>query len=282
VIDFFESYKLGINKGHIRLINDVQIPVPYKIRSDPFRLKQVLTNLVKNALKFTQEGYVRIGVYVKDDLIYFYVEDTGIGISPDKKDIIFQRFRQGEESLNRKFGGTGLGLSISKGIEEKLGGIIWLDMSYTKVFRILLNIPLVFIESENVVEITKKRKGISDKIRNKNILIVEDHDVSYKYIEEILMPFKPHISWATDGHEAVEMTNDNDYDLVIMDINLPEMNGIDAIKEIRKNRPDVPILVQTAHAMETEIDPILESGCNDMIAKPFAEKDLIDKILNIL
>jgi len=282
VTDFFESFRLAINKGHIRLMNDVQIKSPYKIRSDPFRLKQVLTNLVKNALKFTQEGFVRIGVYVKGDLIYFYVEDTGIGIHPDKKDIIFQRFRQGEESLNRKFGGTGLGLSISKGIVEKLGGTIWLDMSYTKGFRILFNIPLIFIDSEAQADNHRKKKGLNDKIKNKNILIVEDHDVSYKYLEEILLPYKPKLSWATNGHEAVEMTNDNDYDLVIMDINLPEMNGIDAIREIRRNKPDVPILVQTAHAMETEIDPILESGCNDMIAKPFSEKDLMEKIHNII
>ncbi|MBN2481038.1 MAG: response regulator [Bacteroidales bacterium] len=284
ITEFFDGYKTTINKSHVRLLNDMKIEgETYMMVSDSFRLRQVLTNLIKNAFKFTNEGYIKISTYYKDHFLYFCVEDTGIGIAPEAKDVIFERFRQGEESLSRKYGGTGLGLSISKGIIEKLGGDIRLDTTYKSGFKIYFTIP--HVGAEKLLSAGKQQytlNNIGSKIKNKSILIVEDHNVSYKYLEEILRPYKPRLSRAADGEEAVELVSNNQYDLIIMDINLPVMDGITATKKIRDISPDVPIFVQTAFAMESEIKKIMSSGCNDMIGKPFNEKEFFDKLVKVL
>jgi CheY-like chemotaxis protein len=124
--------------------------------------------------------------------------------------------------------------------------------------------------------------NIEGKIRNKNILIVEDHTVSYKYLEEILLPHKPKLSRAISGEEAVKLVRNNHYDLIIMDINLPEMDGVTATKKIRDLKSDVPIFVQTAFAMKSEVKEIMNSGCNDMIGKPFNEKEFFEKLVKVL
>jgi PAS domain S-box-containing protein len=284
ITGFFETYKTTIGKADIKLISDLEIRENhFNIISDPFRLKQVLTNLVKNAFKFTKEGQIKIGIYPESDYLYFYVQDTGISIDPEKKDIIFERFRQGEETLSRKYGGSGLGLSISKGIIEKLGGKIWLDTSYKNGFKIYFTIP--FVTSGTTALVEENRPGgnhIDEKIRNKRVLIVEDHDISYKFLQELLLPYKPEISWAVNGKAAVDLVRNNHFDIVLMDVNLPEMDGIAATLEIRKIRPKLPILVQTAHAMESELSRIRTSGCDDVISKPINVKEFIEKLVKYL
>ncbi len=284
VLDFFESYKVTINKSHIKLLSDLKIEKKkFVIISDSFRLKQVLINLIKNGFKFTDDGYIKVGTYTKDKMLYFSVEDTGIGIRPEIKDMIFERFRQGEEKLSRKYGGTGLGLSISKGIIEKMGGDIWIDTTYQKGFKIYFTIPFV-VKKEKIPAERKHYtlNNIGDLLKNRKILIVEDHTISYKYIEEILLPYKPKLSWAINGEESLNMARNNNYDLIIMDINLPEMDGVTAIKEIRKIKPEIPIFVQTAYAMEAEMKMIRSSGCNDIIGKPFNEKEFLDKLIKVI
>jgi signal transduction histidine kinase/CheY-like chemotaxis protein len=278
IIEFFETYKTTIGKAHIELVNEIEIEdSQFVITSDPFRLKQVLINLLKNGFKFTKEGQIKIGIYPKAQFLYFYVQDTGISIDPEKKDIIFERFRQGEETMSRKYGGSGLGLSISKGIIEKLGGNIWLDTTYKNGFKIYFTIPLVVSRTEIIPK--KKNRPlhpVEGKIKGKRILIVEDHDISFKYLKEILLPFGPKLTWAMNGREAVDLVMKNQYDLILMDINLPEMDGVAATREIRKIRPDLPIIVQTAHAIESELQRIKTSGCNDLISKPINKKEFFE------
>jgi len=284
LMDFFETHKETIGKGHISLVSELEIPDrQFIIKSDPFRLKQVLINLLKNAFKFTKEGQIKIGIYTKKHFLYFYVQDTGISIDPEKKDIIFERFRQGEETLSRKYGGSGLGLSISKGIIEKLGGKIWLDITYKEGFKIFFTIPLALSRKE--IEVKEKiqiQNNVEDRIKNKNILIVEDHDISFKYLKEILLPYNPKLTWAVNGREAVNLAGDNQYDLILMDVNLPELDGVTATQEIRKRRPEVPIMIQTAHAIESELVRIRKSGCNDVISKPINIKELLEKLSALL
>lgn len=282
--EIFEHHKSTIGKHNIALKFDLRTAGrPFTVVSDPHRLKQVLSNLIKNAFKFTSEGYVKVIVRQKNQQLQFCVEDTGIGIDPEKKDYIFERFRQGEESLNRKYGGTGLGLSISKGIIEKLGGSIWLDISYKTGFKICFTIPLVHSGQEP--ETPKQHaatNNIAGKVRNKNILIVEDHDISYKVLRELLLPYEPVLFWVKDGKEAVDLARQNNFDLILMDINLPEMDGITATREIRKFNPSLPILVQTAYAMDSEKARIFESGCNDMLSKPINKKEFYEKLSKLL
>jgi PAS domain S-box-containing protein len=143
VIELFDVFKDKIDKQHISLLLDNNIkPEECIVLSDPIRLKQILNNLLRNGLKFTKEGYVKLGLSREGNTLHFYIEDTGIGIDSAKKEVIFERFRQADERISREFGGTGLGLSISKGIIEKMKGKIWVDMQYNKGLRVCFNIPV--------------------------------------------------------------------------------------------------------------------------------------------
>jgi signal transduction histidine kinase/CheY-like chemotaxis protein len=281
ITEFFETYKSTIGKGNIDLISELDIEEgQYVITSDPFRLKQVLINLLKNSFKFTKEGQIKIGIFPEEKFLCFYVQDTGISIDPEKKDIIFERFRQGEETLSRKYGGSGLGLSISKGIIDKLGGNIWLDTTYRNGFKIYFTIPLLHSgKTMKIKEKVKIQQPVKSKIKGKKFLIVEDHDVSFKFLKEVLLPYGPELTWAINGKEAVDLVTKNAYDLVLMDINLPEMDGVAATKEIRKLKPDLPIIVQTAHAVESELIRIRASGCSDLICKPIDQKEFFEKLM---
>ncbi len=280
IIEFFELYKSTIEKSHVDLVTDLKIDTERDIiRSDPFRLKQVLMNIIRNGFKFTDKGYVKLGCYPSDKAIMYFVEDSGVGVEPGKKDIVFDQFRQGDESLSRKYSGTGLGLSISKGIIRKMGGKIWIDEEYTKGFRVCFTIPLVLSD----VYLVKNPSGLTtsksmEKIRNKRILIVEDHDVSYEYLVEVLKPYHAVISRANDGKKAIDLIKQQDFDMVLMDINLPVMDGVSATLEIRKFNRVMPIIAQTAYAMESEKSNILASGCTDIISKPINSKDLLELI----
>jgi PAS domain S-box-containing protein len=281
IINFFDAYKATIDKAHIQLIHDLRIKnEKYKIISDKFRLKQVIMNLLKNAFTFTIEGQIKFGCFTQGNKnLFFYVEDTGIGVDPSKKDIIFERFRQVDENLGRKYGGAGLGLSISKGLVEKLGGDIWIDSNYSNGLKICFTIPIRNSEEkihsdENILFAVR----INNLFKNKNILIVEDHNTTYEFLEEIFSPYKPAIYRAVNGIQAINMVKENNYDLVLMDINLPEMDGLAATKEIRKFNKDVLIIAHTAYAMESEKDMIMASGCNDLICKPINSKDFFEKL----
>ncbi len=280
IVIFFNAYKTTINKEQIQLDAECNIKDGHAvIITDAVRLHQVLSNLLKNAFKFTEEGYIKFGCTTQDTEISFFVEDTGIGIDHTKKDIIFERFRQGEESLSRRYGGTGLGLSISKGIIDRLEGKIWLDTNYLEGTRICFTIPLLIPDLKNSkAKKESPTKNFSERIKSKHILIVEDHDTSYEYLEEILSPFQTKLSRAINGKQAVELVKVNNYDLVLMDINLPGLDGVAATKEIRKFDPNLLIIAQTAYAMESERDTILAAGCNDLINKPINSKTLFEKL----
>jgi signal transduction histidine kinase len=153
VIELFEVFKSKTDKGHIKLLFENNIkPEESIVVSDQIRIKQILNNLLRNGLKFTQEGYVKLSCSRSDSNLHFYIEDTGIGIDPDKKDVIFERFRQADERISREFGGTGLGLSISKGIVEKMEGEIWIDPDYNEGLRICFNIPIIDPEKIDTIE----------------------------------------------------------------------------------------------------------------------------------
>jgi len=164
-----------------------------------------------------------------------------------------------------------------------LGGDIWIDTAYTKGLSVSFKIPLVVSEKKKITK-DKQRTfdNIEEKIKDKNILIVEDHDFSFKYFEEILSPYNPKLTRAINGEEAVELARNHHYDLILMDINLPVMDGVAATKEIRKFSPDLPIFVQTAFAMESEIGMIMSSGCNDLVSKPIDKMEFFEKLLRHL
>ena len=245
----------------------------YTILTDPQRLRQVITNLIENALKFTEEGTVEFGYTIKEDSgmdksIEFFVQDTGIGIPPKMQSIIFERFRQADDTPTRKYGGTGLGLTICKNLVHLMGGELTLESKVGKGSRFIITLPLWTItspkeEAKEKAPETKKRDWT-----NKVILIAEDEESNYSFLDHVLKRTGVKILWAKNGKEAVNITKTEKVDLILMDIRMPGMNGYEAAELIKKDKKDIPIIAQTAYALKGEKELSLNSGCDDYIAKP--------------
>jgi PAS domain S-box-containing protein len=241
----------------------------FSISTDPNRIRQVLSNLLGNALKFTDEGYIELGFTLeRENQVVFYVKDTGIGIPKEKQKLIFERFGQVEDAQNKEQKGTGLGLAISKKLAELLGGNLTVESEKNvgSIFKLTLPVNLAAGKVE--------KKKIEIKVpeinwNNKVILIAEDSVLNYTYLEAILQRTNVKLLWAKDGKEAVEMCQENDdIDIVLMDIKMPVLDGLNAIKEIKKFRKELPIIVQTAYAMPEDRERSFAAGSDDYLTKP--------------
>ena len=247
---------------------------------DAIRLKQVLSNLIDNAIKFTHKGYVEIGYSIievdKKERIKFYVKDTGIGISDEYLDIIFNRFRQIDDSHTREFGGTGLGLAISKRLVELLGGELSLESEIDSGSTFFFSIPYEPVAITDEINKGKKSDKINFNWENKQILIVEDNSAGFLLLESYLLNTGVKILKTENGKEAVEICkSNNDIDLVLMDIQLPGMNGYQATELIKKYRKDLPVISQTAYAMVEDALESVKAGCDDHLIKPISKETLL-------
>jgi PAS domain S-box-containing protein len=253
----------------------------YNIVTDPIRLKQILYNLIENAIKFTTKGFVEFGYTIieKDKKIQFHVIDSGIGISNDKFDMIYDLFRQADESFTREYGGTGIGLTIAKKLVDHLGGEIWVQSTPNQGTNIYFTLPMEEIESKFEIE---TQLSTTFNWQNKVVLVAEDIDINYRLIEEILAPTNAKIIWAKDGQEAVDICLKNDnIDLVLMDIKMPRMDGFEATEEIKKHKENVKIIGQTAYAHHNDKQKCLNAGFDNYISKPIKVEDLLEIINSI-
>jgi PAS domain S-box-containing protein len=274
----FSVYKSSINESNLKLFLKKALPDEEAvIFTDHTKLRQILDNLLSNAIKFTHEGHVKFGYDILKDEIRFYIEDTGIGISPEVQDAIFERFWQVHRGSSKSYGGTGLGLSISKAYVEKLGGRIWVTSEPGEGSVFYFTIP----------NFNKKQKKDTDSVNQKKkterripkVLIVEDEDVNYLFIEEVLIDLKIGLLHARNGTEAVELCREHpDIDLILMDIKLPDINGYEAYRQIREFRPHLPAVAQTAYALAGDREKVLNAGFADYIAKPIDDIELIRKV----
>lgn len=273
--------QLGKENIVLRLAVD-DFNTPFVIFTDPGRLQQVIANLLSNAVKFTDKGNIDFGFKRdQENRLHFFVHDTGIGIPKDKLRVIFNRFRQVEETATRRFGGSGLGLTISKGIIELLGGKIWAESNLHKGSSFYFNLPLETVpvtEAEQVVE--EPAQEISNfNWKDKVILVAEDEEVNYKFLETVLHETQAQVLHAENGFQVIELCRSiNKIDLILMDMKMPEMNGFDAAREVKRINPKIPIIAQTAFSMKDDRAKCFEAGCDDYIAKPIDIKVLIDKI----
>jgi CheY-like chemotaxis protein len=244
--------------------------------TDGNKLRQIFINLLENAFKFTEKGSVLFGYGLTENFVEFYVNDSGIGINPDFHQLIFERFRQVELSTVRKYGGTGLGLSISKAYIEKLGGGIWVESELGKGSTFYFNLPL---QTATNTELAQKNDSILINTYNwssKTILIAEDESLNYHFFEEILEDSLVNLIWAKNGKEAVEKCfENNQINMVLMDIKMPIMNGYEATREIKKHKPDLPVIAQTAYALIGDENKAKEAGCNEYIQKPININELM-------
>ena len=240
------------------------INIPEYLYSDVHRLKQILSNLISNAIKFTPENKkIEIVLEYNDNKLYVNVKDEGIGIPQDKLENIFKPFSQADNSTTRKYGGTGLGLTISHKLVEMLGGELKVKSKVGKGSEFYFTIPI------------KKGKKLETKISNNHnipkgiqLLIVEDNIANQMFMKVILNKLNINFDIANNGLEAIDKYKSNKYDLILMDVNMPIMNGIEATKEIRKTDKNIPIIALTASALEGDKEKFLNAGMNDYLSKP--------------
>jgi hypothetical protein len=250
------------------------------IKTDNEKVYGILTNLIKNAIKFTFEGSIEFGYEKKGKYLEFFVKDTGVGIPKNQMELIFERFRQGSESHNRGYEGSGLGLSIAKTYVEMLGGEIWVESQEGKGSTFYFTIPYNSISEEKIKiinAVSAEHKEV--EIKKLKVLVVEDDEISYSLLTKMLQKISYEVLHAITGVQAVEACRNNpDIDLVLMDIRMPKMDGNEASRQIRQFNKDVIIIAQTAYAFSGDREKAIEAGCNDYISKPINSTSLFELI----
>jgi CheY-like chemotaxis protein len=247
-----------------------------RIISDHTKLRQVMDNLLSNAVKFTNSGKIVFRCELADDSLKVEVEDTGIGIEPDLQSIVFERFRQVETSYTKKYGGTGLGLSITKAYVEKMGGKIWVrsELGKGSTFSFILPCKIAESDEKEVKEVLKNSQLKSDM----TILIVEDEEINWLYLNEILKKRVKTLN-AVTGAQAVEYIKKYpEIEIVLMDIKLPDINGLELTKIIKQTNDKIKVIAQTAFALSGDREKALAAGCSDYITKPVKKEDLLNLI----
>lgn len=247
------------------------------ISTDDIKLKQIFNNLVGNAIKFTREGFVKFGYILKGKELEFFVIDSGLGIAKEKQKEIFERFIQVNSGHARMYGGTGLGLSIARAYIEKMGGKIWFHSEENSGTQFYFTLPMTKDSTSSVKKNDQKEAIVDYSAR---ALIVEDIEYNEILLKGMLKKFSLELIFARNGQEALDLFQQNkDLDLIFMDIKLPDSDGLDITREIRKRDQKIPIIAQTAYAFAEDREKALQAGCNEVLTKPINQKAL-DKILS--
>ena len=275
----YTTYLLKTDEKGIAFSVEYPNDMPQWLFGDPTRLGQILNNLISNAIKFTDTGKVTLKITFekkgKHNEFSFSVTDTGIGIDQEKLKTIFEFFSQEDNTITRRFGGTGLGLAISKSIAELLGGEITVESEKNvgSTFKFRLNMP------EANVQLKNEAIDQSD-LTGKNVLIVEDNELNRFLAVTILKKWNANIHIAVNGDEAVKAVSNLKIDIVLMDIQMPVMDGVAAAKAIRNElKSNIPIIALTANALESEKEKCWQAGMNDYITKPYNPEFLREKII---
>lgn len=283
VIDSLElqANEKGLNLNYVSKNNNCKI-----LLGDPVRLSQILINLINNAIKFTNEGEINIMLncsQTKDQVIaLFEIQDTGIGINNDKLEHIFDTFKQADESITRKYGGTGLGLAISKQLVELQGGNIQVESKVNIGTKFTFSIPYKIGTSRDLIyhpsDKTEEHKKSNLQFKGMEVLLVEDNDINRLYASTILKKWGCACSEAENGEIALELLRKNNYDIILMDVHMPVMDGLEATRIIRKSfsppKNETPIIAFTANAIKGEKENYMKLGMNDYISKPFIPNEL--------
>ncbi|MES2427828.1 MAG: ATP-binding protein [Bacteroidota bacterium] len=285
--------KAASKKLHIRAAIDDTIPSI--IIGDSVRLSQIILNLVSNAIKFSDNGEIKISVDIineTDDkmVIKFVVKDNGIGIPLKKQAKIFESFEQATSDTARKFGGTGLGLSISKQLVEQQGGKIYVESEPGKGSEFHFTLPFLkttvgLLKEDITVNETNEPVTVIKSGKSIRVLVAEDNSINRMLIVKILQKREFEIDLADNGVIALNMVKDKDYDIILMDVQMPEMDGYEAtrvIRDMEEHKRYVPIIAMTAHTIKGERERCIEMGMDDYVSKPFNADELFDKMFKLL
>ena len=289
----FHTLQLKAEEKELRLTYQIDEQLPKALVGDPVRLTQVLLNLAGNAIKFTEKGKVIISTNLlsisgNEVIVEFSVSDTGIGIPQDKLDKIFESFSQASSDTTRRFGGTGLGLTISKQLIELQGGSIYVHSQYGKGTTFAFKISYHIGSAEQIGKKIINEADVSpDLLRGMKILLVEDNQFNQVVAVDTLLDLLKDVvvDVAENGKEAILKLHASNYDVILMDLQMPEMDGFEATYQIRKNfvspKNKTAIIAMTANVTRDEVDKCFEAGMDEYIAKPFVPQDLLNKMAKV-
>jgi PAS domain S-box-containing protein len=277
----FDFFKVEAEHKGLKLILKHTVPSNESvIKTDVHKLDAILINLIKNAIKFSPNGIVEFGYEKQGSSFIFFVKDSGVGIERENLEIIFDRFRQGSESMSRPYEGAGLGLSISKAYVEILGGKIWVASEPGKGAACYYTLPCSEVSAvKDQHQIIDIQDTSLKSLKDLSILVVEDDSISMNFIEIVSKEFSQKLFRAGNGLEAVEIFRKNQsISLILMDMKMPFMDGYEATRQIRQINKDVVIIAQTAFSMFGDKEKAIKAGCNDYITKPM-KKEMLLKII---
>ncbi|PCH70588.1 MAG: hypothetical protein COC06_04220 [Bacteroidales bacterium] len=269
------------NKEHIDLIFNFDLDSTNDIiNSDQIKIRSIFKNIIHNAIKFTETGSISCCYKIIKDTIHFSVTDTGVGIPSKYENRVFKRFRQADESGKKHYGGTGLGMYISRLELELLGGKIWFVSENNLGTTINFTIPNI-LTSENQFE---EDTSLADyNWENYTVIIAEDQITNFKILEAYLQKTNINILWAKNGEEVINACLQNpEISIVLMDINMPQINGLEATTIIKEKRPNLTVIAQTAYALIGDKEKSLEAGCSDHLTKPIKKSDLLESMAKFL
>ncbi|NBG67360.1 PAS domain S-box protein [Acidiluteibacter ferrifornacis] len=256
---------------------------------DPFRLNQVLFNLIGNSIKFTQKGSVTISSeLIKNQgnaqLIQISVTDTGVGIDKQYLETIFDKFTQEDRSTARKYGGTGLGMNISKQLVDLMGGDIAIESKKGEGTKVIITLPFLLSDQDISEESSFSNDQYNcEELKGKSLLIAEDNELNRLVIETTLAQYELNLHFATNGKEAIDVLQEKPIDLILMDIQMPVMDGIEATQYIRNQlKIDIPIIALTANVLKGDTESYIASGMNDTVRKPFEEREILETLMQWL
>lgn len=287
--DVLVALKKSADDRKNNLVFEFDESIPERLAGDPLKLSQILINLIGNSVKFTQNGEVCVRVKRIDQkknkvALHFEVEDNGVGISKKKQKSIFETFSQGSLQINRKFGGTGLGLSIVKNLLELMNSKIQLESQLGQGSKFWFNIS--FNVSEEAEENKNPNNIIYDvdyvALENRFVLVVEDNKINQMITKKILEKNKMKCLVADNGMDAIKMVQENNFDVVLMDIHMPGISGIEATQKIREFNTELPIIALTAVTIDENLDDFYRAGFNEIIPKPFKPEEFFEKIYRTL
>lgn len=270
--------KVSVQKKKLEFNIHIDPKIPTMILGVPDRLSQVLINLVGNAIKFTKTGSIVLTISLKGDVLLFKVIDTGIGIPEDKLEIIFESFTQAESYTTREYSGTGLGLSISKKLVSAMGGKIGVKSQLGQGSTFFFTLPFKRIEQKDNDNQEEYKKVAPPKAAVPLVLVVEDNKVNQELVLIYLNLLECECHLAENGLEALDFFSKHQYDLILMDVQMPKMDGMAATSSIREENKKVPIIAMSAHALEREKQKCFEIGMNDYLAKPF-KMEALQKVM---
>jgi len=279
--EIYLYFAIRLEKKGIKPVLQLGLPDEKSlVVSDESQLNQVIMNLMDNAVKFTTEGKVVLTYEITSGgEILFKVQDTGFGIASEHQSQVFEHFYQADNSFSRGYEGAGLGLPIARGLVENLGGHMWLESVKGEGTCVYFTIPNRNDQKETRITKDKQMEQSKNDNLRKHILIVEDDDISFYFLKVLLKKENYEILHAFDGAEAVAFCESRpDIDLVLMDIKMAGMNGLEATKKIKLIRPDLPIIAQTAYAFSADRDTMLEAGCDGYLTKPIQKNELLNKM----